>query len=537
MGGEDPREQNARGRQPEDVSVSTVSLPIVRVTVLEDRALVERRGQVRLAAGVQRLRVEGLSPLAVDRSLQAQLGAGRLVGARLQRAWKEQPRPEALEQRSALAKRVEVLEQQEAPRLAAEVARLEARQGLVQAAREDVLRALAEQAGAGQAALQAWREQLGQVRAEQERVEEALRKARREQQQALLRLEEARRTQLHGEQPEPRLDTWAELEVEHPEGGEASLRLSYLVPCAVWRPAYRAVLGRGEQGERVELECEAVVWQRTQEDWSQVELCFSTARPTLGVTPPRLTEDWLRLRDKTEREKRVVEVSMREEAIQTTGEGGARPVEEMPGLDDGGEPLLLKAEHRASVPADGAAHRVALFRFQAPASSELVCYPELSELVYRVARFENKGPAVLLAGPVDLVRAGTYMGRSQLAFAAQGERVRLGFGSEDLLRVARTTEEKLDTRMLTGRRTRTHQVKLFLSNTGPRPERVAVEERMPVSEVESVEVELVKDKTRPAPNKVSQDGIVRFELQVPPRSQQELLLTYTVSSASNVAGL
>jgi uncharacterized protein (TIGR02231 family) len=305
----------------------------------------------------------------------------------------------------------------------------------------------------------------------------------------------------------------------------------------VWRPAYRATLATAEGGESVTLVCEGVVWQRTGEEWKDVELLFSTARPTLGASPPRLVEDWLGLRDKSEQEKHTVEVSVREEAIQKTGEGAARQMEDMPGLDDGGEALTLRAGHRVTIPADGAPHRVPLFAFTSPAVSEFIGHPEHSPLVHRVARFDNRGPSVLLAGPVDLVRSSGYVGRAPLRFTAVGERLKLGFGSEDTLRIERLVDVKHDTQRLTGRRTRTHQVKLFLSHTGARPTRVVIEERMPVSEVEAVEVRLLEEQTRPAPAMVSEEGILRFELTAPPRSQQELTLAYAVASSAKVSGL
>ncbi len=514
-----------------------IQLPIVKVTVLEDRALVERQGVVVLSAGPQYVRVEGLSPLAVDRSLQAQLGGGGTVTqARLGRAWKERPREGANERQSELRVRVERLEEEQR-RAHADVQRLQARQEVVNTAREDVLRAIAEAVGAGRAKPDAWREQMETLRAEAARTEEALRQAVRRAEALRLRHSEAQEALSRGEPPEVKLVTSAEVEVSHPQGGPATLRVAYLVPCAVWRPAYRATLTPGDAGETVTLECEAVVWQRTEEDWSEVELQFSTARPTLGASPPRLVEDWLYLRDKTEREKQVVDVSFREESIQTTGEGGARQADTMPGLDDGGEALTLRASHRATVPSDGAPHRVPLFRFTAPAISELVGYPEHSPLVHRVARFDNRGNSVLLAGPVDLVRTSGYVGRSRLAFTGVGERLKLGFGSEDTLRIARQVDSKQDTQRLTGRKTRTHSVKLFVSNTGARPERVALEERMPVSEVEAVEVKLLSELTKPSPARVSEEGIVRFELAAPPRSQQEVAFAYAVSSSSKVAGL
>lgn len=512
-----------------------LSLPVVKVTVLEDRALVERRGEVTLPAGPQRLRVEGLSPLAMDRSLQAQLTGGTVAQARVHRAWKDELPDAWLKQRGELGQRVEAL-QVEHQRAQAEVERLNARLQVVNAAREDVLRAMREAAGFGRASQDSWRAQWEQVRQEGAATEEALRQAQRREAEVRQRLGEAQFALGQSAPQGTRLVTSAELEVDGP-GGTATVHVKYLVPCAVWRPAYRATLSPTEGGESVTLECEAVVWQRTEEEWKDVELSFSTARPTLGASPPRLVEDRLWLRDKTEREKQVIEVSVREETIQTTGEGAAQKVEAMPGLDDGGEALTLSAPHKATVPSDGAPHRVPLFRFSAPATSELVGFPEHSPLVHRVARFDNTGPSVLLAGPVDLVRTSGYVGRSQLRFTARGERLKLGFGSEDTLRIAREVHSEEDTAWVTGRKTRKHRVKLFLSNMGTRNEAVAIEERMPVSEVEAVEVKLLKEQTKPAPAKVSEDGIARFELTAGPRSQQELVFAYSVSSSAKVAGL
>ncbi len=513
-----------------------IHLPVVRVTVLEDRALVERGGEVTLSAGPQRVRVEGLSPLAVDRSLQAQLSGGTVAQARLSRSWKAKPREGEWERKTETGRRVKALEE-ESRHAQAEVLRLQARLELVNAAREDVLRSISESVGAGRAKPESWKEQVETVRQETTTTEEALRQARRRVETLRQRLDEAREVLDRSEEPEADLRTTAELEVHHSTGGTATLRVKYLVPCAVWRPAYRATLAKAESSESVTLECEAVVWQRTEEEWRDVELLFSTSRPTLGASPPRLMEDRLRLRDKSEQEKHVVEVSIREEELQTAGEGGARQSEELPGLDDGGEAVTLRASHRMTLPSDGEPHRVPLFQFTAPATSELLGTPEHSPLVHRVARFDNRGPCVLLAGPVDLVRTSGYVGRARLEFTGLGERVKLGFGSEDTLRVGRHADSWQDTQRLTGRRTHTHQVKLFLSNSGSHTERLVIEERMPVSEVESVEVRLLEEQTKPAPALVSDDGIVRFELTAPPRSQQELGLAYTVSSSARVAGL
>ncbi len=514
------------------------TLPVVKVTVLEDRALVERRGEVPLSTGTQRLHIQGLSPLAVDRSLQAKVSGGTISQARIRRTTLP-VQPEALrEHRTEVSRRIAELEQ--ALRSAeAERSRIEARKRLLDSARADLFRAISEQTGAGQARPESWAEHLETLRRAQTSVDTALHDNIKHQSTLKQRLEETQASKAFAEpSAEPKLDVQAELEVGHPTGGPATVSITYLVPCTAWRPSYRATLSRDATGESVTLECEAVIWQRTEEAWKDVELAFSTARPTLGATPPRLQEDRLWLRDKTERERQVVEVAVREEVIQTTGEPGAAPREDaLPGMDDGGEALTLAAPHRATVPPDGEPYRVPLFQFTAPAKSELLACPEQSVLVHRVARFDNAGPSVLLAGPVNLVRTSGYVGRAQLRFTGKGERVKLGFGSEDALRVSRTEDQARETSRLTGRKVTTHKVRLFLSNMGAQAVPVAIEERIPVSEVESVEVQLLREHTKPAPARVSEEGIVRFELTAAPRSQQELAMDYVVTSASKVAGL
>ncbi|MHB8872326.1 MAG: mucoidy inhibitor MuiA family protein [Myxococcaceae bacterium] len=510
-------------------------LPIAKVTCLEDRAQIERRGTLSLPVGTQRLRIEGLSPLAVDRSLKVELSGATLLDARVVRQWKKKPKGNLPEDASALRRRVHEL-QRAAEALEGEEARLSAQVEVVRAARSDLQRAVGEATGAARVDAGAWRAQLTAVRTQEAKATEALRQLARAGRQNQEKLEQASSALALGEEEIPELEAALELVVEG-LGGQATVKTTYLVPSAVWRPSYRATLSKNAEGARVHLAVEAVVWQRTGEAWNDVELVFSTARPTLGAAPPTLVDDWLSLRDKSDQEKRTVEVSIREQVIQTTGEGGARPSAEMPGLDDGGEVRVLGAPQRASVPSDGQPHRVALSAFEAPAQDELLCAPELSALVSRVARFDNLGKQPLLAGPVDLVRDSGFIGRSQLKFAAVGERVKLSFGSEDSLRVVRDVQEKQDESRLTGRRTTRREVKLFVSNTSGTAQSVALEERLLVSEVKEVEVKVLPKETRPSPASVSKEGIARFELAVPPHGQQRVDFVYEISAASKVAGI
>jgi uncharacterized protein (TIGR02231 family) len=510
---------------------TVVALPVAEVTVLEDRAEVSRRGSITLQPGLNRLRIEGVSLLAVDRSLRVDVEGAKVVDAALTRRWKEVPPGGLPVDASELKKRHAALEK-EVRELADAQGALHRRRELVATARADVQREICERAGSGKAEPQKWKEQLTALRADAEKLDAeslVLNQRRLVNQRELASALGA----LHvAEQPQQTSECALELTLES-TGGTAKVKASYLVPCAVWRPAYRATLG----AEAIAVETFGVVWQSTGEAWTEVALSFSTARPTLGTQPPSLSEDVLTSRPKADHEKKVVDVSVREEVIQTTGEGGTRTADELPGVDDGGEARLLVAPGKASIPSDGQPHRVPLSTFNAKATLEWLCIPSLSPRINLVARFTNQAPHVLLAGPVDLVRNGGFTGRGRLDFAAAGETVALAFGSEDGARAVREVLSTVDEARLTGRKTTKYSVSTWLVNASAVPLTVTVEERIPVSEVKDVEVKVNEKDTKPSALSVSEDGIARFSAQVPPNGKKELVFQWELSASSRVAGL
>lgn len=501
-------------------------LPIKKVVVMEDRAQVERAGGVAVN-GVTRVEVPGVSLVAVDRSLKVEVKGATLLEARFNRRWKEEPRGGVPVDASELRKRVEVL-RLELVAQQDELTRLDGRAETYATARADLLRAMSQLTGHGNAQPDAWKAELATISARQAALDDE-RRAAHAKQVALSNRHNEAKVALATETPQQKQGCTLELRLDG--SGEAQVRVSYLVPCAVWRPAYRATL----TGTSVQLETEAVVWQHTGEDWNDVELQFSTARPTLGTTPPTLTDDILYLRPKQQIEKRVVDVSIREEVIQSAGEASGSP--EFPGLDDGGETRLLSAPSRTTVRSDGQPQRVALFEFTSSALVEHVCPAELSSLVFVIARFANTSAQVLLAGPVDLIRDAGLVGRGQLKYAAPGETVKLSFGNEDGLQIVRETDEKTEEARLTGRRTTTRKVKLHISNMRSSGAKLIIEERVPVSEVKEVEIQVLTKDCAPAPSTITRDGIARIELELGAQSTKTAKFSWELSAAAKVSGV
>ncbi|PVC76331.1 DUF4139 domain-containing protein [Streptomyces sp. CS081A] len=513
-----------------------IPLPVTAVTCLEDRAHVERSTGLDLAAGVQRLRLGPIGAPAVDRTLHAELVAehpATVLGARIVRTWTPRGPGPSPDGDSALRLRAHALEE-ERRTVERERDRLRVRLDLLGRLAADLLREIREGVGSGETEGERWGRELDRVDAERDAYAERLRAAEARLTALDAEHDATLRALDEGEQEPPELVAHVELTVEAERAGPARLRIGHLTPCALWRPAYRAVLDGGS----LTLETEAVVWQRTGEDWSDVRLTLSTARSALATEPPGLVEDRLTLRDRSAAERRTVDVEVREELI---GDLGPAPVLGLPGVDDGGEARVLHAPAPVSVPADGRAHRVPLSVFTTGAGDEYACSPELSPLVTQVVQFDNRSGHALLAGPVDLVRGSGFTGRGTLDFTAPGAPAELAYGSRDDVRVVRYAEESHDTAGLTQRTVVTHTVRLHLSRfsaPGEDGERVvALRERIPVSEVSAVEVRLRKESCSPAPASVDAEGIVRWDVSLPPGGRRTVTLVYEVSAAAKVVGL
>ncbi|MEU1369931.1 mucoidy inhibitor MuiA family protein [Streptomyces sp. NPDC005803] len=513
-----------------------IALPVTAVTCLEDRAHIERAVVLDLAAGVQRLRLGPVSALAVDRTLHAELTADHpatVLDVRMVRSWTpREPSPPAGND-SALRHRVHALEQEQ-QELGQRRDRLQARLGLLGRLATDLLREIGEGAGSGETEQLRWTRELDRLDAERDVHAEHLRTVGARLTSLPAELTETQRALFHAEDEPAELVGHVELTVDAAAAGPVGLRLSHLTPCALWRPAYRAVL----DGDGLTLETDAMVWQRTGEDWSGVRLTLSTARSALATDPPRLDEDRLTLEDRSAAERRTVDVELREEEIGTLGPA---PVLGLPGVDDGGEARVLRPPAPVSVPADGRAHRVRLSAFTAAAPSEYACSPELSPLVTQVVRFDNRSGHALLAGPVDLIRGSGFSGRGTLDFTAPGSPVELAFGSSDDYRVLRHAEEVREAAGLTQRTVITRTVRLHLSRfsaPGEHGDRVvALRERIPVSEVSAVHVRLHKEACSPAPDMVDAEGIVHWNVTLPPGGRRTVTLVYEVSASAKVTGL
>jgi len=509
----------------------------IRVTLFEDRAEVLRKSSFSAKPGVRVETCGGISLFVDDGTVQAHVvqGSARVLSVRVLRRMHLE---KALGRQEIEA--LEKAEQDARMRMHAADQAIERTQRILQhhyQFSDQWIKSVAlgpknaADAKVGQEYRDAWRA-IDQSAA---RALGDLEKARADRMQAERDLKSANRKLREGLIELPHYEAAVEIELEVKEAGEITVEFTYRLPCALWRPEHLARLVQAEPDSKtgkIEIVTYAVAWQSTGETWKDIDVRFSTARPAKEASPPLISDDVLESRKKTDEERRQVVIAAREQNIGTAGiDHGVRQVAEMPGVDDGGESLHYAGKEKVTLPSNGRPFRVEIGRTNLDAEVARVLMATRSPAAHLRATATLTGGGPLLAGPVRLARGSSMVGRAKMDFVGKGEPFELGFGPDDGIRVRRMEDEERDTQALTGSQRVRRKVSLFLSNLSGSSRSVLVHERVPVSEIDEVEIQLLDAGGFKLEAK---DGFLRSVVEVAPRATKIMKFSYEVRAGSKV---
>jgi uncharacterized protein (TIGR02231 family) len=520
------------GLLPAAAAEVDVRSAIDAVTVYPDGATVTRLITIDLPQGDTTLIARDFPPGLDPASLRVEgQGTGVTIGAIDARP----PRAERPATAPELEKRIETL-RDERQVLDDKIAAEAARKAFAQRFAGNVPFGLGEKGEARP--LTEWRAAFSAVADEIAAADNAMREARlkqREIDRELARLD----VQLKTNPPrkmEVRIDLAAGT------GAPATFRVSYTVRGARWAPLYDARLDSGtrERKPALELVRRAEIVQQTGEDWSDVALSVSTVRTAKGGSAPELQPLIVRYPQPAQPRPTVGGRSDNlayAPATATAPEPGqdgelaktrVAPAQEREAIvETGGYQVVFHIPGRISVSANEGAKsfRVATGTIAPDLLSRAA--PALDETAFLEASFKQADEAPLLPGRVSLYRDGIYVGRGQMALTPKDEIVRLGFGADDKVKVARATVRKIEgsAGIISSAKTDEREFKTTVRSGHDRPIKVVIEDRIPASEVEDIKVELLSVTTPPTERDVrDRRGVLAWSFELAPGDTREIKL-------------
>jgi len=503
--------------------MTDLAAPIKDVTVYADRALITRVGSIQLAAGAHELRVNDL-PSFLRESLRAS-GQGpqgtRILDVDISTSFYSGP-PES--ELLALQTACDLLQQR--------VDIIRARQEAL-SDRRQWLRALGEHSREFAKGLAS-----GQMKPQEcadffsFTANQALENAEAEQDLGiqLKQVREelaAKQRELASKQGYDLPDRLtAVVAVEMPIEGELTLEVSYLVTQASWRPQYDVRVSMDEDGNRgkVELTYIGQVCQSTGEDWKQVSLALSTARPSQASRLPELQPIYINpdshpyivaasapLRKMATRLPAMSSPGSIPDALKDMAWGGQASALEPPSpvqaeiatatTEQSGTAYVFKIARSVDIPSDNLPHKTTVARDDLPCEFDYVSAPTLDPAAHLRARITNTTERVLLPGSSSIFLSGEYVGTTQIKMTAPREQFKLFLGIDDAIKVKRERIERTVEKgalLQSDLRRTTYAYRITLHNYATFPRTIVLRDRIPVSQHERLKIKMQSMQPQPA---------------------------------------
>ncbi len=534
--------------------MNSIETRIESVTVYPDRALITRRGETTLALGASEVLVAGL-PLDLEvESLRAS-GRGevgvRIIGVEA----RERPLVEANSPAAREAQRELEAAQDKGNALVQQETALQNRLDTLGKLARDAAKQFAQSLAKGESSLEQLTQLLDYVASQTAQIngERAnLELQKRENTALQVALGERMKQLRNGAHKKDR--TVAVL-VESSGEGQWELELSYVLGGASWTPLYDARVTTTPEKERFELSLNALVSHRSGDDWNDVALTLSTARPGLGTLPPKLDPVWLdvprpvyksappvpraaapmmsRARVAEEEEGEMLDTMM--PMMASPAPIQAEHVEAT--VESEGATVEFRLPHHLSVPGDGQTHRVAIATREFPAKFDYLAIPRRVEIAYLRATATNNSDLLLLEGAVSVFRDGVFVGKANLQNTASNGEFTLFLGPDEQVRAKRELTLREADKNFLGSQKRVHfAYSIEVQNLKPRVVKLLLQDQMPVSRSENIKVKL---RGAAPDTEAGELGILNWELVLQPNEKRTVRFDFGVESPrdTQVVGL
>ncbi len=354
------------------------------------------------------------------------------------------------------------------------------------------------------------------------------------------------------ESPSPQESFNLTVGIETAGSGEFELEVSYVVNRASWKPLYDIRVD--SKAKSVNLGYLAQITQNTGEDWTNVNLTLSTAKPGSGTLPPK-PQPWYidipqpEIRQRRARRFASAPMAAKSRSFEFEEDNLSGEIEELENkiieadvitaeVSQEGNVVTFNLDGNGNIPSDGAPHKTTIFQDDYPCSFSYITMPRLVSFAYLQAKVKNSSNgATLLPGKANIFRDNIFVGTSELENTVPGEEFKLNLGIDEGLKIERDlVEREVDKRFIGNLRKITYGYRLQISNLLDTEAKLELIEQLPVSRNEQIKVRL--NRTNPQ-IQLGEMGILEWNSTLAPQEKQEIYYQFTVEHPPqlNVMGL
>lgn len=504
---------------------------ITAVTVYSDRALTTRSARLTLKPGSYLIAFEGLPPLMQDDSVRVDgsgTAAATIAGLEISRAFLEgsgeKPAQELLKEIRELERRAAGLD--------AKLAGIASQKTFLESIRVAWGERISRELATGRPTAAELHDASAFVGSGVTSAEEQSRTIEFEKKTVAEKIDALRRKLNESAGSGRKESKTVEVAVEIAREGTLTLELAAMIPQAGWEPSYDVRLG--DDPATAEMTFRALVRQRTGEDWRDVDLTLSTARPAAGGAPPELYPWHIALHrpqppmpGMVMAPSRATMKAMRQPmdgAVAETAAEEAPVAFDTAQISTGLASVAFHVPRRLDIPSDGSRHGTVVAVEHLPVTLEYLAVPKLSPAVFLRSEMVNRAPYPLLPGTVNTFVGSAFTGSSRLKQIAAGEAFELFFGSDDRVTVKREEVKQQKEAGLFGKNRVSYRYRVEMGNFHTKPLTLTLRDQLPLAADEEISVSLEEPSLKP--EEVKRDGTIIWKSAL--KAGEKKVLTFGI---------
>lgn len=531
-------------------STKNISSTIAAVTVYKDRASVIRKGKTSLSAGTHSLFFTNLPIEIVDQSVRV---SGEGEGARILDVKVETMYTDTIPQERLRTLQTQLEElQEEMKTVDDKIVVLQSQLDFINKIKIEHADNISKDLKITRPTVEDWQKVLGFFNTNMTKLYSDLRKSNLEKKELhnkIIAVQEKIRTISPNNN---RATKTIIVEVEVTKSGEFVLLPQYVITGAMWYPQYDIRVNT--ENNSVQLEYRAMVQQRTGEDWNNIELALSTARPDMKGEMPELSAWYVnifapevfgnvsggRSQDRNRPLKKALNLNQRQllNDVKTEKERSDEfaPVMEEPvaSVETQTTSVLLRIPTKSTIPSDNVSHKVTVAIEKLKAAFVYTSTPKLSQFAYLKALIENTSEVPLLAGNINVFSDEDFVSTTSIETIVPNEKFYVYLGIDPTIKIERKLVNKFTetTGTFSKNNKISYEYTFTLENTKKTAQTIFVYDQLPLSQNEQITIEQLEPKEKEL--KPNEEGFLIWKNELQPKEKKTWKLKYSIEYPPNV---
>ena len=298
---------------------------------------------------------------------------------------------------------------------------------------------------------------------------------------------------------------------------KAELTLSYFTNAASWDVAYR-IISEGF-GKPLKLIMNASIKQTTGIIWQPTTFYVSTRQPFLNNNKPKLNPWYIDFSENNPPRYFLSTEQMAKAAPSTTVYHAQEKIKSLS--------IEYKLNSSFPIPPDGKKRLLAIKETTITPDYHYTAVPRLSQNAFLICKLKEWEKLHLLPGEVEIFYENSYVGKSYINPQSSEKHLTLSLGKDKSIFTKKKLIKDFKEKNFFGdKETRTFVYKTVLKNNGEKDIVLSVEDQIPVSKNEDIEVK-VKEVSGGKLDVTT--GIISWEIPLKAKEKRVITLSYSIS--------